>query len=131
MNKKWTFVIIFIVVASFGFMMYSMTSNSSEYADFSTAKRKQKEVHIAGEWVMREKTEYDPVKNPNLFSFYLKDEKGEVAKVVFKDSKPVGFEESQKVVVIGTWKGDNFEASKIMMKCPSKYNDGAKPNPNS
>jgi len=131
MNKKWTFLITLIVLASFGFMMYSMTSNSTEYADFSVAKAKKKEVHIAGEWVMREKAEYDPVKNPNLFIFYLKDEKGETAKVIFKDSKPVGFEESQKVVVIGTWQGDVFEASKIMMKCPSKYNDGVKPNANS
>lgn len=131
MNKKWTLLIIVIVVASFGFMMYSMTSNSSEYADFATAKQKKKEVHIAGEWVMREKAEYDPVKNPNLFTFYLKDEKGETAKVIYKDSKPVGFEESQKVVIIGTWNNNVFEASKIMMKCPSKYNDGAKPNANS
>lgn len=131
MNKKWTLLIIVIVVASFGFMMYSMTSNSSEYADFATAKQKKKEVHIAGEWVMRDKAEYDPVKNPNLFTFYLKDEKGETAKVIYKDSKPVGFEESQKVVIIGTWNNNVFEASKIMMKCPSKYNDGAKPNANS
>lgn len=131
MNKKWTILIILVVVASFGFMMYSMTSNSSEYANFAVAKQKKKEVHIAGEWVMRDKAEYDPVKNPNLFIFYLKDEKGETAKVIFKDSKPVGFEESQKVVVIGKWQGEVFEASKIMMKCPSKYNDGAKPNANS
>ncbi|MCS7076879.1 MAG: cytochrome c maturation protein CcmE [Bacteroidia bacterium] len=130
MNKKWTIIIILVVVASFGFMLYSMTSNSSEYTDFATAKLKKKEVHIAGEWVMRDKTDYDPVKNPNLFAFYLKDEKGQTAKVIYKDSKPVGFEESQKVVIIGTWQGEYFEASKIMMKCPSKYNDGVKPTVN-
>lgn len=123
---KWTILLIGVIAACFGFMMFGISSNSSEYGDFSIARNNKKEIHVVGEWVQRDKAQYDPIKNPNLFTFYLKDEKQETSLVVYKDTKPVGFEESQKVVVIGSWSGDHFEASKIMMKCPSKYNDNVK-----
>ncbi|MBP9689444.1 MAG: cytochrome c maturation protein CcmE, partial [Bacteroidia bacterium] len=30
----------------------------------------------------------------------------------------------EKVVIIGKMNGENFEANKILLKCPSKYNEG-------
>jgi cytochrome c-type biogenesis protein CcmE len=36
---------------------------------------------------------------------------------------PPDFLRSEKVVVIGRYQQDSFVASKILLKCPSKYED--------
>ena len=66
---------------------------------------------------------YDAEKDANHFAFYMKDEKGAVNKVVYNGTKPQDFERSEKLVLIGQMEKDTFYASKILMKCPSKYND--------
>jgi len=40
---------------------------------------------------------------------------------VFNGAKPQDFERSEQIVLTGKMKGDEFLASKILMKCPSKY----------
>lgn len=50
------------------------------------------------------------------------DEDGEETKVVFRGAKPQDIERSEKLVLTGQMTGDTFHASKILMKCPSKYN---------
>jgi len=51
----------------------------------------------------------------------MKDNKGEERKVVFTGTKPEDFERSEQLVLTGTMVGQEFHASKILMKCPSKY----------
>jgi len=41
---------------------------------------------------------------------------------VFSGSKPQDFERSEQIVLTGKMEGGEFRASKILMKCPSKYN---------
>jgi cytochrome c-type biogenesis protein CcmE len=36
---------------------------------------------------------------------------------------PPDFTKSEKVVVVGNYSGDVFHASKILLKCPSKYQE--------
>ena len=67
---------------------------------------------------------YNPVVDANLFTFTLIDEKGIAKPVVYFDAKPQDFERSEKVVVVGNMKNEQFIAKKILMKCPSKYQDG-------
>jgi cytochrome c-type biogenesis protein CcmE len=43
-------------------------------------------------------------------------------KVIYKSVKPQDFEKSEKVVVIGSMLNDEFVASSLLLKCPSKYN---------
>ena len=66
---------------------------------------------------------YDALKDANRFEFFMKDEKGDVNKVVYAGTKPQDFERSEKLVLIGKMNQDTFYASKILMKCPSKYNN--------
>ena len=66
---------------------------------------------------------YDAFKDANHFAFYMKDEKGDVKKVIYSGTKPQDFERSEKLVLIGKMSNDTFYASKILMKCPSKYNN--------
>lgn len=99
--------------------MVNFASNTSIYTDFKTAKNTSEEVHIVAEWVKREQAHYDQIKDE--FSFFLKDTLGNEAFVIYPDPKPVNFEQADKIVVIGKFQSDTFFANKILMKCPSKY----------
>jgi cytochrome c-type biogenesis protein CcmE len=66
---------------------------------------------------------YNPIQDANYFSFYVKDQQGEECKVIYAGTKPQDFEKSEQIVLIGKMKADEFHASKILMKCPSKYNN--------
>ncbi len=64
---------------------------------------------------------YNAEENPNLFTFYMKDQNGEEHKVTLHSGKPQDFELSEQIVATGMFQGDDFIASSILMKCPSKY----------
>ena len=123
-GMKISHIIILIVVAVSMVVIYTSIDDSSSYESFEIARdNPDKEFHIVGELVMHEKMVYNPIENPNLFSFYLEDEDGEVSKVLFYDVKPQDFERSEQVVLIGSMKDDHFHAREILTKCPSKYVD--------
>ncbi len=67
---------------------------------------------------------YDPKINPDEFIFTLIDNKGVEKRVVLHKNKPQDFERSEQIVIIGKMQGEEFHANDILMKCPSKYNDG-------
>ena len=122
MSKVHIFLLLLIVVAAG--VILSTVDESSSYEDFATAEANPgKEFHVVGTLHNPEAMQYDPLKDPNLFRFYLKDQAGLVRQVVYHDSKPQDFERSEQVVIIGSMKGSEFEASKILTKCPSKYNE--------
>jgi cytochrome c-type biogenesis protein CcmE len=57
------------------------------------------------------------------FSFVMVDDKGVEQKVVYNQPMPTDLIRSEKVVVIGNYGDDVFKASKILLKCPSKYQE--------
>jgi len=116
-------IIILVLVVAVAVVVSTMT-DSSTYSDFAEAARKPgKELHIIGVLNRTKPLEYDAQKNANRFSFYLIDDKGVEKKVVYHSAKPQDFEKSEKVVIIGSMKGDEFVAKSLLLKCPSKYND--------
>lgn len=103
----------------------STVADSSTYSDFTEAANSVgKEFHVVGKLEKNKPFEYNPQANANLFGFYMKDNKGVEKKVLFNGSKPQDFEKSEQIVVVGKLNEDGyFVCSKILMKCPSKYND--------
>lgn len=99
----------------------SFSSNASVYTDFATARKSDDKVHIVGEWVNRESSSYDP--QHDLFTFYMQDTMNVVEQVRYYDPKPINFESAERVVIIGGYEQEGFVADKIIMKCPSKYED--------
>lgn len=119
--KKTHIASLVLIVASMG-VIIAMIGDYSRYETFATAASASgREFHIVGELVRQDAMEYNPEKDPNYFSFYLKDKAGEERKVVFYDTKPTDFERSEQIVLTGKMIGNEFHASKILMKCPSKY----------
>ena len=66
---------------------------------------------------------YNPVKDPNHFSFYVTDKSGETLKVILNAAKPQDFELSEQIVVTGKMQDGVFMAKDVLLKCPSKYKD--------
>jgi cytochrome c-type biogenesis protein CcmE len=122
--KKIHILGIVIIAIAIGAIFTTLQSTST-YASFTeAAKEPDQEFHVVGKLNKEKQTVYDPTVNANLFSFYMIDNKGEERKVILHKNKPQDFERSEQIVLIGKMKADAFVASDILMKCPSKYNDG-------
>ncbi len=67
--------------------------------------------------------QYDPLIDPNYFTFILVDTNQLEQHVVYFNPKPQDFERSEQVVITGNMQKDMFVADKILLKCPSKYTE--------
>lgn len=125
--KKSHILAILIIATSIGIMLSSML-NYSSYASFTSAEQAPgDEFHVVG-FLQKEKgILYEPSKNPNACSFFMKDTLGNERHVVLKMARPQDLDKSERIVVVGA-AGDSsrFYASDIVLKCPSKYNDEKK-----
>lgn len=119
MKKSSIFGLVTIAIAIA--VIISTYSNSSTYSSFTEAKSSGNELQIIGHLDKKKELYYDAAKNANFFSFYVTDKKGDECKVIFTGTKPQDFERSEQIVLTGQMVGSEFHASKILMKCPSKY----------
>jgi cytochrome c-type biogenesis protein CcmE len=120
--RKSAIVGLITIAICIGFLV-SLNADTDTYSNFTEAASSNKEEHVMGYWEKSKGMHYDALKDPNHFAFFMKDEKGKVKKVVLSGTKPQDFERSEKIVLVGKMENDTFYASKILMKCPSKYND--------
>jgi len=119
---KSTHIVALLIIACLMGYIVTTAGSYSTYETFETAHSESgKDFRIVGELVKDMDMYYEPEKDPNYFSFWMKDKKGAVKKVVYKGGKPQDFERSQEIVSSGHMNGDEFMASEILLKCPSKY----------
>lgn len=114
--------VIIGVVAIIGFttlLMVNFSNSISTYTDFADAEGR-KSAHVVGKW--EDSRDYGFSVEKKQFSFYMKDEAGNVRRVIYPKPKPNNFEQAEKLVVIGKAQNGVFYASDMLMKCPSKYN---------
>jgi cytochrome c-type biogenesis protein CcmE len=117
--------LVVIAFAIGGLLMFSV--DFSTYDTISSAKEKQgKYVHLIAKLDRSVPIEYDPANNPNYLAFTAVDSLGGSTKVVYHNTKPSELEHSERVVLKGKMKGEVFECSEILLKCPSKYKDDKK-----
>lgn len=112
------------IVAIVGFtslLMYNFGNSISTYVDFEQAEGMEG-AHVVGTW--DDSKDYGFSMESRNFSFFMKDESGNVHKVIYPKTKPNNFEEADQLVVIGEMENGVFYANDMLMKCPSKYNDG-------
>ncbi|MBK8557916.1 MAG: cytochrome c maturation protein CcmE [Lewinellaceae bacterium] len=120
--KKSQLIAIVVVAVAIG-VLTSASRDVTTYANFSSAAKSGEAVKLVGQLVKDQPIEYNPEKDPNYMSFYLRDDAGEVRKVVLHAGKPQDFERSEQVVLTGAMKEGVFDASDMLLKCPSKYKD--------
>ena len=132
MKKIQIFGLVIIAVA-IGIIV-STAGDASTYVDFSKAQDMaadgdNESIHVVGR-LKKDAAgqildmQYDPKIDPNYFTFTLVDNKNVAKKVVYMSTKPQDFDKSEQVVVIGKMHNGTFAAEKILMKCPSKYENG-------
>ncbi len=121
--KKTNIVLLVVIAVAIGIIV-TMAGDFSTYVTFATAKEKEgKEYHVIGTLDKAQALNYDPKKDANYFTFFMKDKLGESRKVIFYGTKPTDFEKADQLVLTGKISGDEFHCDKILMKCPSKYKD--------
>jgi len=128
--KKTHIIGIAIIAIAIAIIM-STAGDASSYVSFKEAKELASEgnngaVHVVGRLKKDPSNhivgmQYDPLLNPNYFTFTLVDTNRIEQQVVYFNPKPQDFERSEQVVIIGKMKQDKFVADKILLKCPSKY----------
>lgn len=117
-------VAIVIIITSIG--------DASTYESFSTAKTmalngKTEAIHVVGQLKKGQNGEVEGIEvgeDKTSFTFIMVDNDGVEQQVYYNEPVPADFQRSEQVVVIGTYKTkEMFVAEKILMKCPSKYQE--------
>jgi cytochrome c-type biogenesis protein CcmE len=117
-------VAIVIIMTSIG--------DASSYESFNTAwEMKQdgddKAIHVVGQLkkdVSGQVVGVQVGEDKTSFTFLLVDNDGTEQKVFYNEPVPADFQRSESVVVIGSYREKEiFVADKILMKCPSKYQE--------
>jgi len=115
-------VIAIIIIAIAIAMIIVIYADSTTYSTFTEAREKQTELYVVGVLNKEKELQYEPTIDANHFSFYMYDNDSTECKVIFRGAKPQDIERSEQIVLTGKMVGEEFHASKILMKCPSKYN---------
>lgn len=122
--KKLHIVGIIVIAVAIGVIFTSLQSNAS-YSDFTeAATNPDTEYHVVGKLNKTIPVEYNPKINADECSFLMTDNKGVEKKVILHKSVPQDMDKSEQIVLIGKMQGQEFHANDILMKCPSKYNNG-------
>lgn len=129
MKKSHIFIII--VIAAAIAVIISTAGDASSYVTFDEAHKiaaagNAQSIHVVGELKKDDQGHVlgiVPGADQVSFSFVMVDDNKKEQVVVYKEPMPQDFMRSEKVVVIGGYSGDTFVADKILLKCPSKYQD--------
>jgi len=130
--KKAHIIGIIIIAVAIAVIM-TTAGDASSYVTFKeaadlAADGKDKKVHVVGK-LKKDNVgqilgmQYKPQIDPNYFSFLLVDQNNEERQVIYSSPKPQDFERSEQIVIIGSMQNNQFVADKILMKCPSKYQE--------
>lgn len=120
---------IIIIAVAIGIII-TTAGDASSYVTFDTAQEmalngNKNSIHVVGE-LKKDNGEIVgiyPSADKLSFSFIMVDDNKKEQKVFYNEPMPADFQRSEKVVVIGSYKDDLFVADKILMKCPSKYQE--------
>lgn len=107
-----------------GFAAFSLTSfreSLTPYVPFDQARTADRVVQVAG-GLVHGSSSYDQADRTLHFTLSEKAS-GETLRVRYRGVKPSNFEDAVSVVAIGRYRSASreFEATNLLVKCPSKY----------
>lgn len=118
--KKQTIFAIVLMIAFILFGMIMFRQALTPYVSFEDAREGQ-HVQIAGTLVAGT-MKYD-AERQTLF-FTMKEKEGEdTLPIAYRGSRPANFEDVTSIIAIGAYEGNAFSAEKLLVKCPSKYEE--------
>lgn len=117
-------IILLLVCFLFGtYCVYAFQSTATPYVTISESQHKFGNVQIKG---VLDKDKPYGMQSDGHFHFFLKDDEGTEAEVVYHGLKPDGFDDSVHIVAIGKYVDNQIQSDKLLIKCPSKY-EGKRP----
>ena len=132
MKKTHIFGLVIIAIAVA--ILVSTGTEAGTYVNFTDAESKAKNgdisaVHVIGKLKKSISGEiedliYNPAIDANHLEFTMIDDKGRSQKVVYNAPKPQDLGKAEQIVIIGSMEGEVFKCDKILLKCPSKYQEG-------
>jgi cytochrome c-type biogenesis protein CcmE len=122
-KKKNAFYLLggFLLLGFAGFSVTAFKSSMTPYVTFEQARDGHRMVQVAG---ALEKGSSSYADEQDSLFFTLKDPKTRATlRVRYKGIKPGNFEDAVSIVAIGHFdpEAKQFEAAKLLVKCPSKY----------
>ena len=128
--KKTHIIAILLILAAIAIIV-STAGDASSYVTFDQAYQMAKvgnkgSIHVVGELkkdAQGEVTGLEKSTDNLSFTFILVDDNKKEQKIFYNEPMPPDFLRSEKIVVVGGYRGDMFLAEKILLKCPSKYQD--------
>lgn len=123
---KRSHIIALLIIAVAIAALIGSLSDSSSYASLKEAFGEPgREFHVVGTLDRSEPIVYEPSINPSLTTFSMVDLDGRKCKVNLAMAKPNDLERSERLVLIGEADANGeFHAKDMLLKCPSKYNEG-------
>lgn len=116
--RKYFFLIL--ILGFIGYAGYFFTDSVTPYVSVADARAAQRNVQVKG---VPDGT-VAPHMEDGHFVFSIADEDtGETMLVRYKGAKPDTFDDAYHVVAVGKYTGDAFAADKLLIKCPSKYEE--------
>ncbi len=115
--KYWIALALVVGGAALGVSSFRRTV--TPYVGFAEARRSGGLVQVSGTIVDRDTT--GAPGGGGSLAFRLRDRQGEVMPVVYRGVVPAGFARTTLVVAIGRCRAERFEAERLLVKCPSKY----------
>lgn len=110
-----------LLLAFAGFSLTAFNETLTPYVSYEQAREGDRLVQVAG-GLEKGSSSYKS-ENESLY-FTLEDPKTkETLRVRYQGLKPANFEEAISIVAIGRYDSGTkeFEANKLLVKCPSKY----------
>ena len=116
--RKYFFLIL--ILGFIGYAGYFFTDSVTPYVSVADARAAQRNVQVKG---VPDGT-VAPHMEDGHFVFSIADEDtGETMLVRYKGAKPDTFDDAYHVVAVVKYTGDAFAADKLLIKCPSKYEE--------
>ena len=109
-----------IILGALVFGATAFVKTLTPYVSFETARRAQGSVQVMGK-LDKSSIRYGAV---GALDFVIVDGVGDSLPVSFVASRPANFDQAVQVTAIGHYDGRVFQADRLMLKCPSKYQGG-------
>jgi len=124
-------IIAILIIGVCIVIVMTMAGDASSYVDFKQAKYlsengSKNSIHVVGTLPRTASGDILGIEeSPDMlsFKFDMVDENGFKQKVLHANPMPTDFTKSEQVVIVGSYQGENFIAEKILLKCPSKYEE--------
>ncbi len=122
-NNKVKWIIgITIIIISIGLAIYSFQSSLNPYVTIAEAAETARQVQVMGYIDDPDSIVFN--QESGKLQFVLSDDEGTTVQVIYEGPRPDNLDHADSVVVVGYYRDNVFAAEKLLVKCPSKYEQG-------